>query len=475
MHIRSLLLAAAVTCGIAVPAFAIATQTGADPTEPAFRALYKELVETNTTLSSGDCTVASQRMANRLRAAGYPDADLKVFFTPDHPKEGGLVAVLHGRDPKAKAILLLAHVDVVEAKRADWTRDPFSLIEEDGYFYGRGTSDDKAMAASFTDAMVRFKTEGFKPRRDIKLALTCGEESGTSAFNGADWLVTHHKDWIDAEFALNEGGGGLLDASGKRVYMGIQAGEKVYQNFRLEATNPGGHSSRPIPDNAIYHLANGLSRLGAYDFPMQMSDTTRAYFARTALLIGGEAGAAMTALVKDPADKAAEATVSRDASWHSMLRTTCVATMLDGGHAPNALPQRAGANVNCRIFPGVSVADVKATLEKVIADPKVTVTLTGDLSPTPPPPPLSPNVLGPAEAVAREMWPGVPIIPAMSTGATDSRFLNAHGIPSYGLTGMFSVPTTSGVHGLNERIMVRSLLEGRTFLYRELKIYAEAK
>ena len=330
------------------------------------------------------------------------------------------------------------------------------------------------MAASFTDAMIRFRQEGFHPRRDIKLALTCGEET-TGAFNGADWLATQHKDWIDADFALNEGAGGLLDAHDRPVYLGIQAGEKVYQDFRLETTNPGGHSSRPTPDNAIYHLAAALTRLAAFDFPAQLSETTRAYFSRTGTLIGGESGAAMIALARDPTDKAAEAVVSRDPSWHSMLRTTCVATLLDGGHAANALPQRAGANVNCRIFPGVSVETVRSTLAAVIADPKVTVTPSGELSPTPPPPPLSAKVLGPAEKVAHDMWPGVPVIPTMSTGATDGRYLNANGIPTYGLSGMFAEPSRSGVHGLNERIAVKSLLDGRTYLYRVVKLYADAR
>ena len=460
--------------GVALLAGTTFAGTASDPTEPAFRALYKELVETNTTLSAGSCTLAAERMAARLTAAGYPAEDIHLFATPDHPREGGLVAVLHGRDPSAKAILLLAHIDVVEARRADWTRDPFTLVEENGFFYGRGTSDDKAMAASFTDAMIRYRKEGFRPHRDIKLALTCGEETG-GAFNGADWLATQHRDWIDAEFALNEGAGGLLDGHDKPVYLGIQAGEKVYQDFRLETTNPGGHSSRPVPDNAIYHLAAALTRLSAFDFPAQLSDTTRAYFSRTGMLLGGDSGAAMIALAKDPANTAAEAVVSRDPSWHSMLRTTCVATLLDGGHATNALPQRAGANVNCRIFPGVSVETVRSTLASVIADPKVTVTTSGELSPTPPPPPLSGRVLGPAEQVAHDMWPGVPVIPTMSTGATDGRYLNARGIPTYGLSGMFAEPSRSGVHGLNERIAVKSLMDGRTYLYRVVKLYAEGR
>jgi len=413
-----------------------------------FRALYKELVETNTSFPAGSCTLAAERVAARMKAAGFGDDQLHLIVPPDHPKDGNLVVIYPGRDPKAKAVLLLAHIDVVEAKRADWTRDPFTLVEENGYFYGRGTSDDKDMAASFTDAMIRYRTEGYRPRRDIKLALTCGEETG-GAFNGADWLATQHRDWIDAEFALNEGAGGLLDDHDRPIYLGIQAGEKVYQDFRLETTNPGGHSSRPVPDNAIYHLAAALTRLSAFDFPAQLSDTTRAYFSRTGGLIGGDSGAAMIALARDPTDRAAEAIVSRDPSWHSMLRTTCVATLLDGGHATNALPQRAGANVNCRIFPGVSVETVRTTLASVIADPKVTVTPAGELSPTPPPPPLSARVLGPAERVAHDMWPGVPVIPTMSTGATDGRYLNARGIPTYGLSGMFAEPTHSGVHGLN--------------------------
>jgi acetylornithine deacetylase/succinyl-diaminopimelate desuccinylase-like protein len=258
-----------------------------------------------------------------------------------------LVATLSGTDSKAKAILLLAHIDVVEAKREDWTRDPFVLIEENGYFYGRGSSDDKAQAAIFTDTLVRLKQAGTKLRRPLKLALTCGEETG-GAFNGANWLVTEHKDWIDAQFALNEGSVGLRDASGKKLSLGIQAGEKVYQDFRIEASNPGGHSSRPRPDNAIYSLAAALVRIGQYEFPVQFTDTTRAYFTETAKLSGGEAGAAMMRLIANPNDLEASAIVSKDPTYHSMLRTTCVATRLDGGHANNALAQRAGANINCR-------------------------------------------------------------------------------------------------------------------------------
>ena len=445
-----------------------------DPTEPAFRSLYKELIETNTSFSVGSCTLAAERMGRRLTEAGFTEADLHVFAPPGHPREGGLVAEIKGSDPKAKAILLLAHIDVVEAKREDWVRDPFTLIEEGGYFYARGASDDKAMAAVFTDMLVRFKKEGFTPRRAIRLALTCGEET-EAAFNGAAWLVSTHKDWIDAAFALNEGAGGLLDEKGNKVSLGVQAGEKVYQDFRIEATNPGGHSSQPVPDNAIYHIAGALTRLAAYDFPVRANDATRGYFSRTAPLIGGEAGAAMTAFAKDPTDAAAAAVLSRDRAWHSMLRTTCVATLLDGGHAVNALPQRAGANINCRIFPGEPVSEVQAKLAELVNDPQVSLKAEGALSPTPPAPPLTPQIMGPIEKVSHQMWPGVPVIPAMLTGATDGRYLNAGGIPTYGLSGMFADRSGSGVHGLNERILVSSLMEGRQFLTSVVRLYADQK
>ena len=292
--------------------------------EPAFRALYKELVETNTSHSVGSCTLAAERMSARLKAAGYTDQDIRLFAPDEFPKDGGLVAVLHGKGSKKKPILLLAHVDVVEAKREDWTRDPFTLIEEDGYFYGRGTSDDKSMAAIFTDVLIRYKQEGYKPQRDIKLALTCGEET-SGAFNGADWLATQHKDWIDAAYALNEGGDGELDADGKRVVLGVEAAQKVYQDYQLETTNPGGHSSQPVPDNALYEMAAAITKLSKFEFPILLSDTTRAYFTQVSGIVGGEMGKAMLALVKNPGDAQANAIVSSSKKYHSMLRTTCVA------------------------------------------------------------------------------------------------------------------------------------------------------
>ena len=438
---------------------------------PRFRDTYRELVETNTTLSAGDCTLAAQRMAARLRTAGYPESDLRIFAPDGHPQEGGLLAVLHGSDPKAKAILMLAHVDVVEAKREDWTRDPFTLKEEDGYFYGRGTSDMKAQAAIWVDNLVRFREQGFKPKRTIKLALTCGEETN-NALNGAGWLVANAREAIDAEFALTEGVDGDLDAQGHRVALEILAAEKVSQNFNFEVTNAGGHSSRPVPDNAIYHLVRAIDRVSRFEFPVQFDAANRGYFLGMSKIYGGETGAAMAAIVADPGDAAALAVLDRNPNWHAMLRTTCVATMLSAGHATNALPQRARANINCRIFPGVAVEDIRARLASLAADPAVVVTAAERRGPVAAPAPLTPHILGPVAAVAHELWPGVPVVPALEPGASDAQFLNPAGIPTYGVTGLFTDPDGGHQHGLNERVRVQSVIEGRTFLYRLVKLYA---
>ena len=436
-----------------------------------FREIYQELVETNTTLSAGDCTLAAQRMAARLKAAGYPDEDVRVFVPDGHPKEGGLLAVFHGTDAKAEAILMLAHVDVVEAKREDWTRDPFRLIEEDGYFYGRGTADMKAQAAIWVDNLIRYREENFHPKRTIKMALTCGEETN-SALNGAGWLTKNARDAIAARFALTEGVDGDLDAQGHRIALEILAAEKTSQNFVLEATNAGGHSSRPVPDNAIYHLVRAVDRISRFEFPLELDDANRAYFTGMSKIVPGDAGAAMTAVLKDPHDAAAVAILDHDANWHAMLRTTCVATMLAAGHATNALPQRATANINCRIFPGTSRDAVRSQLAAVVDDPKISITVPEIRGPVATPAPLTREIMEPIERVAHELWPGVPVIPALEPGASDAQFLNPAGIPTYGVTGIFSDADGGHIHGLNERVRVQSVYEGRTFLYRLVKLYA---
>jgi acetylornithine deacetylase/succinyl-diaminopimelate desuccinylase-like protein len=443
------------------------------PDQAAFRSLYKELVETNTTLSAGSCTAAAELIAGHLKSAGFEDKDITLFSTPDHPKEGGIVAVLPGTSKSAKPMLLLGHLDVVEAKREDWTRDPFTLVEENGYFFGRGTSDMKALDATWVDALMRFKQSRYHPKRTIKLALTCGEET-TYAFNGADWLAKNKPDLISAAFALNEGGGGRTDGHGKVLVESIQVGEKAAQNYRVETVNAGGHSSVPIRDNAIYELADALIKVRGYEFPVKFTDTTRAFFAKAGAARHDELGAAMVTLAQNPDDHAAEAVVSKDRSYHSMLRTTCVATLLEGGHANNALPQRAVANINCRIFPGETVEGTEAALESAIGDAKLKITAVPPIRPIAVPPPLDPKIIGPAEKLVAKYFPGVPLVPTMSTGATDGIFLEAIGIPVYGVPGGWGDPDGNGTHGLNERRSVRSVFVGRDFLTDLIKVYADA-
>ena len=473
---------ARILAGVALATLASQTaHAEQDPTETAFRATYKELVETNTTLSSGSCTLAAQRMGAHLKAAGFGDDQITYFATPEHPKEGGLVAVLPGTSNAEKPILLLAHLDVVEAKRADWTRDPFTLIEEGGYFWARGTLDDKAMAAIWVDTLARLKAGQVKLRRTVKLALTCGEET-SGAFNGAEWLAHNKRDLIDAAFAINEGGGGRTDGKGLSegghlVAMSVQVGEKASQDYRIETRNAGGHSSIPVRDNAIYELSDALLRLRDYDFPAELNDTTRAFFARAGAVYGGPAGQAMQTVASaapgSDAFKQAVALLDHDRSFHSTLRTTCVATMLNGGHATNALPQRADAIVNCRIFPGHSFAEINAELTKVFNDPGVTVTTTDPDHPLAKAPPMDPTVIGPIETLSAKYFPGVPLVPTMSTGATDGIYLEAVGIPTYGAPGIWANPDLNGIHGLNEHLEVAALLKGRAFLYDLVLAYAK--
>jgi acetylornithine deacetylase/succinyl-diaminopimelate desuccinylase-like protein len=455
---------------VAAAALTPAASAQERPDQKAFFEIYKELVETNTTLSVGSCTQAAAQIGARLKAAGYADTDITYFAVPDHPKEGGLVAVLKGSNARIKPMLLLAHLDVVEAKREDWTRDPFKLVEEGGYYYARGSTDDKGQAAIWSDAMIRFKTGNYRPKRTIKLALTCGEET-TFAFNGAEWLAKNKPDLIAAEFALNEGGGGLLTEQGERKTLFLQVGEKAAQNFKLVATNPGGHSSQPTPDNAIYQLSDALKAVQGYEFPIRFTDTTRAFFAGNAAAQPGPMGDAIKRLLANPADTEANAVVSSNKTFHSVLRTTCVATLVDAGHAENALPQRATANVNCRIFPGETVDATLAKLKELTGS-KVTVTANQPIRPTAVPPTLDPKILGPAKAVAAKHFPGTPILPMMSTGATDGVFLEAVGIPVYGVPGMFIGADINGAHGLNERMNVKSLYDGRDYLFDLVKTYA---
>jgi len=464
--IRSLLLLLA-----CAPAASAQVASALRPDQAAFRELFKELVETNTTLSSGSCTLAAERMAARLKASGFGDSQITLFATVEHPKEGGLVAVYPGTSKTVKPLLLIAHIDVVEARREDWERDPFTLFEENGYFYARGTSDTKALAAVWVDTLIRFKQQGYAPARTVKVALTCGEETN-GAFNGVEWLSANRRDLIDAEFALNEGGGGDTDGKGKVLGQSVQIGEKTFANFRVETRNPGGHSSAPVRDNAIYQLSRALGKIDEHEFPLEMNDTTRQYFRDAGAARNDDIGRAMVALATNTRDKKAEAIVNADRFLHSNLRTTCVATLLDGGHATNALPQRAGANVNCRIFPGHSIEEIRLELTRVIGDPGVTLTALPPVRPSPPAPPLTEHILGPMQKLATRYWPGIPVIPQMANGYTDATFLGAVGIPTYGVPGMWGDPDGNGTHGLNERIEARSVYVGRDYLFDLIKAYA---
>ena len=426
--------------------------------------IYKELVEINTVTATGDTGRAADAMAARLRAAGFSGDDVQVFKPA--PRKGNLVARLHGTGVR-KPILLLAHLDVVEALPTDWSFDPFKLTEKDGYYYGRGTVDDKFMAATFVANLIRYKQEGYRPDRDVIVALETDEEIGDVNTLGIRWLNKNHRDLIDAEFALNEGGGVGLKR-GKPIRNSIQTSEKVTFSYRLAVTNKGGHSSVPSTDNAIYHLAEGLARLGKFSFPVNLNATTRQSFERTADLEAPQAAADIRSVLSATPDPAALARLSANPAHNAQLRTTCVATMLEGGHAYNALPQTARATVNCRIMPGEKVEDVTATLKRVLADDQISVTPIGQ-------PVLSaPSVadeglLGAIEKTSAEFWPGVPVVPVMSAGATDGSFLRNAGIPTYGHSGLASDVDDVRAHGQDERVAVKSFFDGGEYLYRLVK------
>lgn len=439
------------------------------PHERLAREIYAELVGINTMDSVGSTTRAARAMAGRFRAAGFPAEDVQILVPPGDSTKGNLVVRYRGRGAAgtAKPILLLAHLDVVAALRSDWPRDPFTLYEENGFFLGRGSSDDKAMAAIFVANLLRYKAEGWKPDRDLILALTAAEEGGDN--NGVEWLIKEHRSLIDAAYAINEGGGGTLIGQGSDVrplLNSIQAAEKVPENFKLTVRNSGGHSSVPRPDNAIYALANGLARLGRFTFPVALNPVSRVFFEQTAKVERPEMAAAMRAVVANPNDSAAAAKLSTDPRYASMLRTTCVATRLAGGHANNALPQTATANVNCRIVPTSSTEETQATLARIFADSAIAITFSTPERERFPESakPVEPALLQATTELTHRMWGDIPVIPTMSTGGTDGRFLRAAGIPTYGVSGIFSLPGETNAHGRDEKLRTKSFYEGLEFL-----------
>ena len=454
---------------LAVLALVLSVPSGAQssPHEQLARSIYKELIEINTVDSVGSVTKAAEAMAVRFRAAGFPASDVQLLIPPGKPNKGNLIVRYHGRGGAnaPRPILLMAHLDVVAALRSDWPRDPFTLFEENGFFLGRGTSDDKAMASIFVANLLGMKAEGVVPDRDIILMLNADEEGGDS--NGARWIATQHKDLIDAEYAINEGGGGGL-VNGKPVGNGIQAAEKVSVNFTFTATNTGGHSSLPRPDNAIYELAQALLKVASFQFPVVLNEVTKAYFTQAATAEPRpEIAAAMKAIVANPNDAKANAVLSRDAHFSSILRTTCVATRLAGGHAYNALPQSATANVNCRAEPTTTYESVKSTLERVVGDTGVKLTFLGEMPSGlvgAPPSAVPADLLAAITTITKKMWGNIPVVPEMSTGATDGKYLRAVGIPTFGVSGIFAEGGENNMHGRDEKLRVKSYYDGLSFL-----------
>lgn len=443
-----------------------AAAEGLSPQQQLAFDIYKELIEINTVTATGDTAHAAEAMAGRLRAAGFADDDVHAFSPA--PRKGNLVARLRGTGAR-KPILLVAHLDVVPASREDWSVDPFKLIEKDGYFYARGSGDDKYMAAAFVTNLIRYKQEGYKPDRDIIVALETDEEIFDRDGLGIQWLLKNHRDLIDAEFALNEGGGvGLKD--GKPIRNNVQTSEKVALNFQLDVKNKGGHSAVPLKDNAIYHLAEGLVRLSKFNFPPKLNETTRAYFERMAQFENEQTAADIRAMLSDTRDPMSFVRLSANPAHNAQLRTTCVATMLEAGQAINALPQLASAKVNCRVMPGEPVDEVRATLERVLADDQITITQI-DRPVLSAPSALNEEVMGSIEKLSQQVWPGAVVLPVMSSGATDGSFLRNAGIPTYGHSGLASDISDGGrIHGNNERVHVNSFYQGTDYLYRLVKM-----
>jgi acetylornithine deacetylase/succinyl-diaminopimelate desuccinylase-like protein len=475
---RSLILLICALCG--QTAGSAAPQSEAVTRETAHD-IFKQLIEINTTDSIGSTTLAAQAMAKRLLDAGFAPADVTVIGPND--RKGNMVARYRGRaNSKLRPILIIGHTDVVEARREDWTTDPFKFVEQDGYYYGRGTQDMKEADAIAVTDFIRLKKEGYVPDRDIILALTADEEGGKS--NGVDWLLKSHRDLIDAEFALNPDSGGVSMDHGKPQAVEFEATEKLYADYQVLATNPGGHSSLPKADNAIYHVADALAALEKSPFPFELNAVTREYFGQMAKIETGQAAADLRAILGEPADPAAIQRLSQDARYNSTMRTTCVATMLSGGHAPNALPQRAEANVNCRIFPGHSQEDIRLKLIGIFNDPSLTVryrTDAGELADhgseraAMVPPPVRADVMESLRKVAAKLWPGAPLIPIMETGSSDSIYTMSAGIPSYGINGVAVDRDDVRMHGKDERLKVDSYYTGVEFYYQFLKALTTGK
>jgi acetylornithine deacetylase/succinyl-diaminopimelate desuccinylase-like protein len=458
----------ALVCESAIP---LGAQTSLTPDQAEAREIFRELIEINSSYKGGSTTPAARAIAKRFLAAGFPASDVQVLG-PAGAKDSSVIVRMPGTSRTLKPILLIAHLDVVEALRSDWSLEPYKLTEKDGFFYGRGTSDIKDGATTLATALLRMKREHVVPQRTLILALTAGEEGG-GGYNGMDWLLKNHHDLIDAAFALNVDSGDPILKNGKPLLRGLQTSEKLYQSFALEVTDKGGHSSLPTSYNAIAQLADAIGRVARYRFPVRLTETTRAFFERSADLETGQTASDMRTIAKNAHDSAAATRLSTSPYYNAELRTTCVPTMIEGGHAPNALPQRARAVVNCRILPGEAPAEVRAQLVKVAADDSVRVTPIGDfIARLAGPSPLMPEVMVPVEKVTRKLWPGVPVIPQMETGATDGAFLRAAGIPTYGISGVFLDIDDIRAHGRDERIIVKSFYDGVEYIYQLVREFA---
>jgi acetylornithine deacetylase/succinyl-diaminopimelate desuccinylase-like protein len=465
--VHHLLQAIRVISFVAIFAAALNAQTTRPEAEKQLaHDIYKEFIEIQSGFTTGATTPVAEAAAARLKAAGFPDAD--IFVGGASPKKANLVVRYHGTGAR-KPILLLAHIDVVEAKREDWSTDPFLLTEKDGYFYGRGTGDDKAQAAVWIANLIQYKKEGFKPDRDIIVALTADEEGG-GPFNGVEWLLKNHRELIDADFALNEGGWGE-SIDGKRVSNDLQVSEKYVLNFRFEVHNKGGHSSMPVADNAIYHLAFALTHLSEFSFPLKTNEATAAYFLQMSKIETGP-GKDDLARVATGSQEAMQKVAAASPVWNAALRTTCVATQLEGGHAMNALPQLAAATVNCRVLPEDSAEYVLASLQKVVADDQVAITSILPMA-AGPASPMRPDILAAVSAATQKIWPGVQTVPIMVVGATDGRYLRVAGIPTYGVQGFFFDRNDIRFHGRDERMAVQSFYEGQLFLYDLVKALSQ--